>query len=483
MRQLPPTAWATVTQVFAQAFGLLVFAVLAPILGPHAFGLVAMVLVFVGFWDSVPGGAATDALISIPRPDRAHYGSVTTLGAALGIAIGAGIYALAHPIAAALGDPELVPIMRAMAPLPFIQALAVAPTAAAQHTMRFHALTLRTVVSLVAGGLVGLLLALRGAGVWALVWQNLVQRSVAVAILWTHTNTGATVVVSRRHLRELAEFAMPNMVSRLMSWASGQVPRLILGLELGPTALGLFTMATRLNEVVAQIAILPKASVARVDLRRFAATPAKLGAAVRRVMLQISFIAFPISIGGSAIVPALFDTWLGANWHAAILPSQLMLLLGVPFTTIYVSAAVLLALKKQTWEAALCTIQSMATILGVAGVAPFGAGAAAGAVLACAIATVPLTVAAMRRPCGVPLRDIIQPQLPVLAAAGLMGLAVLALRQPLAHMFARAPALALQILCGGILYAILVSVLMPRTLRAAMTEIMGRFAATAARAP
>jgi PST family polysaccharide transporter len=472
MTRLPQSAWAIIAQLFAQVFGLLVFAVLAPIIGPHAFGVVAMVLVFVGFWEAVPAVAATDALISIRAPEPAHYSSVTLAGAALGIGVGVAITAAAAPVAAAFGDAQLTPIMRTMAVLPFLQALAVAPTAAAQHEMRFAALTLRTIVSLLAGGAVGLALALRGYGAWALVWQALVQRSVAVAVLCALTRAGFAPTVSRRHLRELASFALPNMVSRLMSWASGQVPRLILGFDVGATALGLFTIATRLNELVAQIAILPKVTVARVDLRRYASQPMALGAAIRRVLLQISFIAFPISIGGSAIVPALFNTWLGASWHGGMLASQVMLLLGVPFTTIYVSASLLLALNQPRREAALCTVQSLATILAVACVARYGAAAAAAGVLACAVGTVPLTVAAMHKPCGVKLRDIVQPQMPVLAAATAMGLSVTAL----AHDGAT---LATQLVSGALIYGVLIAVLMPRTLRSALTEITVRVAASA----
>ena len=415
VKRLPPVAWATATQVFAQFFGLLVFAVLAPVLGPHAFGLVAMVLVFVGFWDAVPGVAATDALISVRSPEPAHYASITTFGAALGIAVGLAIYALAPSIAHAMGDSALVPVMRTMAPLPFIQALAVAPTADAQHHMRFEALALSTVASQLAGGACGLTLALAGAGVWALVWQHLTARSVAVLVLWTQTPGRFTTTMSRRHLRELAAFAMPNMAARTMSWASGQLPRLILGYELGPTGLGLFTMATRLNEAVTQIAILPKVIVARVDLRRFRTQPALLGAAVRRNMLQISVIAFPICTGGAAIIPRLFDTWFGARWHDAIVPAQIMLLQGIPFTTIYMSASVLLALNRQRWEAAICAVQSIVTVLAVACVANFGVSSAAAALLACGICTVPATIVYMRRAGSIHLADIISPQLPIFA--------------------------------------------------------------------
>jgi PST family polysaccharide transporter len=348
--------------------------------------------------------------------------------------------------------------------------------------MRFDALTVRTVASLLAGGLAGLTLALMGAGVWALVWQALIQRSVAVLVLWSMAPHGFRPAPSARHLHELAAFALPNMASRIMSWASGQIPRLILGVYLGPTGLGLFSMATRLNEVVAQVAILPKATVARVALRRFAANPTALRQAFRRDILQISFFAFPICIGGSAIIRPVVDAWLGARWQGAIVPSELMLLLGIPFTTIYMSASLLLALNRQRLEAVICAVQSVGTVVAVACVAPYGVPAAVAAILACAVGTVPLAVAAIRRQAHIPVKCILMPQVPSLLAACCIGLVILVLRPPLEHAFRHSIAIPAEILAGAVTYAVMVCLLMPRTVRGAIDEFRGRFSPTPRRA-
>jgi len=460
MARIPPTAWVTAERIFAQVFGLFVFAVQAPMLGPHAFGLVAAVMVFVGFWESVPGAAATDALISIREIDDTHFNSVTLGSALLGLVIGAGLFGFAGPLSAAMGDQELVPVMRTMAALPFLQALSIAPTAAAQRDLLFRSITLRTTVSLLAGGVVGLVLAVQGAGVWALVWQALVQRAVAAIVLWLAVPTSFSIRLSAPHLRELAAFALPNMVSRVMSWASGQIPRLILGFYLGPTGLGLFTLATRLNDIVTQVAILPKAIVARIDLRRFAGDVPALGAAVRRVVLHISVITFPLCVGGAVVAAPLIDAWLDPRWHHAIVPSQLMLLVGVPYVTIYVSASLLLALNRQNTEAVICTVQSIGTVAAVAVTASFGTVPAVVAILVLALLTAPATVVVMSRQCGVTLRDTVWPQIPACLAACLMGAAVYVLRKPFEAKFGIRIGLLLEVLSGVVVYGALLAAMM-----------------------
>jgi PST family polysaccharide transporter len=462
LSKLSPTAWVTTEKIFAQAFGLIVFAIQAPLLGPHAFGLLSVVMVFVGFWEAVPGFAATDALISVRVMDAEHVTGLLVVTGVSGAIVGLAVMGAANPLARALGYQELAPIMYAMAVLPLLNAVSIVPTAMAMREMRFRSLTLRTTVSLAAGGTTGLVLAVAGAGAWALVFQALVQRIVGVMILWSVVPVPLSRRPSLRHVLELLVFAVPNTVSRGMSWSSGQLPRLILGFHLGPTLLGLFTLATRLNDVVTQVAIAPKTQVARVALCRHVNNPEALNKAVAQTFTMTGLIAFPICIGGAAVMVPLVETWLDARWLPAIVPCQLLLLMGVPFVTIYVAASLLLALNKQFWEAVICTAQSLATVASVALVATYGVTAAAAAIACVALATVPLAMYIMWRICGVSLRAICGSQLPLLAASCVMGLVVCAIRLRLEPWLGALASLPLEIFIGAILYAGLILLLLPK---------------------
>lgn len=470
MRRLPPTAWVMTERIFAQGFGLAVFAVQAPLLGPHAFGLLAAVMVFVGFLDAVAGAAAIDALLSIRQIEQLHYSTVTAAMAGLGVALGIFLLAVAGPFAAALGDPHMIPVMQTMAALPLIQGLSIVPNATAQHEMLFKSLTIRTIASQLVGGVVGIGAAVAGAGVWALVWQALVQRGVAAVILWVAVPSPLSLAFSLRHFRELLHFALPNIFSRVMAWASGQVPRLIIGLVLGPTSLGLFTFATRLNDVVTQVAILPKPMVARVDLRRFASTSGLLGPAVERVVLHASVLSFPLCIGGAVIMTPLVNCWLDPRWRDAIVPAQILLLMGLPFVTIYTSASVLLALNKQRWEAAICTAQCLVTASAVAAAAYYGVISAAAAMALAALLTVPPIVIVLKRFCGVSLTNMLAPQAPALISAIVMAAAILAARWVFEAGIGDRIALPLEITLGLAVYASTLMLLIPREVGSAFSH-------------
>jgi len=463
LARLSPAVWVTGERVFSQVFWLAVFVVQAKMLGPYAFGLVSIVMAFIGFWEGVPGIAMTDALISIRDIDDKHFSVVTMACVIFCLLFGAAIIGFAHPLATMLGDNTLVPIIQVLAILPLIQCFSVAPTAAAQRGMQFQSVTIRTVASLLAGGAVGLALAALGAGVWALVWQALVQRFVASIVLWFAVPISFNLKPSWRHFRDVAQFAIPVMIARTMSWGEGQIPRLVLGVSLGASNLGIFNLGARLNDIVGQITVGPRALVARVDLRRFSANQEALAKAVRRVVQQISILCFPLCVGGAAVVPTLFKVWLDRRWLEGIVPAEMLLLMGIPYVTYFVAAAVLLAMNRQKSEAIVSTVQTLSILVAVAASARFGLTAVSVVLAVRSVLVLPLPILIMHRQCHLRLRDTIAPQVrPLIAACG-MGVPVIFLRRWFnAAGLDDAISLIVLVVTGVILYAVLTVVMMPK---------------------
>ena len=461
MSRLSPTLWLTGDRLFSQGFGILVFAIQAPLLGPHAFGVMSSVMVFIGFWEAVPGLAATDALISIRDPGRRHNSALLLTAVFFSLLLGGALWLMAEPLSRAMHDRQIAPIARVMAVFPLLQALSVVPTATAQRALAFKTLTTRSFLSQTGGGLLGIILAIAGAGAWALVAQALLQRVLATIILWMTVGSALTWRFGYADIAELLGFAIPNMASRTMSWAAGQLPRLILGLYLGPTAIGIFSLATRLHDIVAQVAIAPKAQVARVTLRWYVTDPDGLRAQIEKTLQRTSVLAFPLAAAGAMAVPLVISLWLDARWRDAVLPCQLLLLMSLPFVTIHVSASVLLALNLQRWEAALCTLHSVLIVGGTWIVAADGVLATALVMMIVAFFIVPVTYLTVRAACQISFAQVFRPQIPPLVCAALMCGAMQAAHWLLAGHVQTVKVLAGETLAGGGAYAASLALFMP----------------------
>ena len=472
--KLSPTSWLTTKTVFSQFFALVLFAIQAPLLGPRAFGLISIVMVFVGFCEYVPGEAAAEALISIRKIEDEHFSTMTVANVVLSLLIGIAVFLGADQIARWFGDPEVARVLRVMALLPAISAFTAAPTAATKRDMQFQPLAVRSIGSLLVGGMVGLVLTLTGAGVWALVWQAIVTRLVASVVLWYAVPLKFSMRFSARHFHDLVQFAAPSMVSKFLTWGSQQIPRVILGLFWGSTELGLFSLAARLGDILMEVAVVPRYAVARVELRSHATDPAALDAALQRILTILSVFCFPLCVGGAAIVPTLFHVWLDPRWVGAIVPAQCMLLTCVALVTQYMSGAALLALNFQRTEAVVSVAQTLATIVAVAVCAPFGLLTAAIGIAARPFVLLPLSVGLLKRYCGIPPAAVFRPQWPALAASLVMGACVWLLRIALEPLTSEAVALPILVVAGAGIYVALVGLTMPTVVAHFVSRIPGR---------
>jgi O-antigen/teichoic acid export membrane protein len=459
--RISPTSWVTAQNLFKQLFAIALFAIQAPLLGPRAFGLIALVMVFVGFCEQVLEVASTDALISVKQIDERHYSTMTTVNVAFALLLAALIFGFAGPIALTFREPQLQPILHFMAVLPLFTVLASAPSAACRRELRFQPLVTRMFASTIAGGAVGLTLTFMHYGVWALVWQATVQRLLNVAILWKLVDMPFRMGYSAPHFRELRRYGAPMLLTQSMSWAGEQIPRYILGFFLGAAELGLYSLAARLGEIVVQLTISPRYAVARIEMRQFIDQQAGIEVPVRRILTQISALTFPLCIGAAALMPLIFNTWLNARWADGVVPAQLLMLGIIPFVTHYGLSAALLGTNRQSAIAINATAQTLTLIPVTAVFAPLGLNAAMAAIACRPLVTAIIPVLFARHYCGLEPKSVLLPQVPALLAAAATGAVIWGLNLLLAPYLNQVVLLAWLVLAGAVTYAALIARLLP----------------------
>jgi O-antigen/teichoic acid export membrane protein len=463
MRILPklsPTAWVTAQTVITQFFGLLIFAVQAPLLGPRVFGLVGIVMAFLGVCELLVGDAAAECLISLRNIDHKHYDSMNTVTVLISLTIGAAVFCAAPTMALWFADPQLKSIFRWMALLPVITALSSVPIAVTKHNMQFRPLALRSIGGVVLAGVCGLILTLLGAGVWALVVQALVQRVVAVTVLWVAVPVRLRFGLSVSHLRDIGGYAGKVALSKIMSLVAASVPRIILGLYMGAVEVGYFSMAARLCEIMMLVLVVPRFAVARIELRAHVPRSSELSQSVAAHLRAASALCFPVCLGAAVAVPTLFHVWLDERWFGGILTTQLILLTCVPSVTSYCATATLMALNKQGWEALASTLQAVAILMAAWIAAPFGLTAVAIALVVRALIMLPLPALLLRR-CGLAINTLISNQLPALLAALLLAVSLFLLRWQLVPLLGYGPTLLLMVIFSALAYVALLQRLSP----------------------
>ena len=123
----------------------------------------------------------------------------------------------------------------------------------------------------------GIVLAVAGAGVWALVAQVLAQRLAELTIVWMSVPVRLSFKWSGVHFREMWSVGMNVFIARIVSFVGSQLPRVILGYTLGPTEVGLFALAGRFLEIILFVIVVPPSGVGRIELREFNPGSAEFG--------------------------------------------------------------------------------------------------------------------------------------------------------------------------------------------------------------
>jgi PST family polysaccharide transporter len=413
--------WVAIERAAQQLFWLVLFVIMAPILGPHAYGQFALVMVFIGFCELILIEAAVEALVCLDDAARDHIRTATLVNGAVALVVGAAAWLLAEPFARAFDDPELAALARALAPLPLLSALTAAPIGMLRRARAFRPLALRSIIGLASGAVVGIAAALTGHGVWALVLQTLVQRMVELVVLWVAEPSAIGIGWSRTCWADMAHFARNVTISCAMYWMTGQAPRLVIGYLLGPVALGLFTLAGRASDVLLQIAVLPRTIVARIELIADRAEPARFEHRLQAMTREAALIAFPTAIGAAAVMPQLFALWLDARWLDGLAATQLMLLTAIPLLGFFACTAGLMAANRPDLEARISAWQSVSNTLVTLATAWLGLTIVTAAMLVRLVVLLPLAVRRLSGAASIRAATMIEGTLPILIAATVMG--------------------------------------------------------------
>jgi O-antigen/teichoic acid export membrane protein len=420
LRAVSPVVWLTSERVTQQALSLILFAVLAPILGPRPYGVFALVMVFVGFCEAILLDGAVEALVTVDDLHHLHTTAANLTNGLMALALGSTMFALAPAFAAALHDVEVRNVMWALAPMPVLSTLSAAPIAVLRRSLRFKQLAIRSILGLTIGGVFGIVLAVAGVGVWALVLQVLAQRIAELVIGWIAVPVRFGLTWSAPHFLELRPVALNVFTARIMGMVNAQLPRLALGFTLGSSDVGLFALGSRFQDIIVNTMTVPRTAVGRIELRAAKIGSAEFQRDFTKMVQNASILSFPFFLGTAALAPSLFHLWLNQQWQAGIVPAQLIMLGGVPMVLFYSFDAALLAGNLSSMVRRIASLQFVTVMATVLCAAPFGLTATCLALAVRPWLLLPVIFMIFGRATNIPHRSALLPSVRALIGAVIM---------------------------------------------------------------
>lgn len=309
--------WNFLQQFSVQIINFGVQVILARLLMPEMFGLIAMIIVFISIGQTLMDSGMTSSLIRTKNPDQIDYSTVFVTNLLMSIAIYGVTYALAPLIAEFYNQEVLTDIVRVFALTFVIRAFVAVHVAKLTKEMNFKLQMKLQIPSTIIAGIVGVTLAYQGYGVWSLVWLNLVQAIVFTIQNWLFINWRPSLIFNWERFKHHFVFGYKLTLSGLLDTIYNDAYRIVIGKFYSPASVGFFHQAEtmRLFPVQQISAVMGKVTYpffANIDGDK------QLKAAYKITMKLVLFVVIPIMLTLIVIAEEGFLFVFGEKWLPAV---------------------------------------------------------------------------------------------------------------------------------------------------------------------
>lgn len=357
----------------------LVFLILSRLLTPRAFGLIALAMVFVAFLKIVAEQGLADAIVQRSDIDREHLDTAFWATLLVGLVLAVLAALVAQLVAALLGEPSLGPVLAWLTLSLLLSGLSSVQRAILTRNLEFGKLTLRLLLSVLVGGIVGVVAAALGAGVWALVAQTLTTEAVGAVVLWGVSDWRPRFRFSFSRFRQLAAFGINVVVFRILLFVYRHADDLLIGFFLGPVALGFYAIAYRLLQIMTSVTTFIIDAVAFPVLAKIQLARDRVRSAYYEGAQFIALIAFPAFLGVALVAPELTVALFGEKWAASAPAMRLLSLGGMLQSILFLNGTTMKALGKPLWRVAITGMAAAVNVVAFLVVVRWGIVAVAGA--------------------------------------------------------------------------------------------------------
>jgi O-antigen/teichoic acid export membrane protein len=317
--------------------------VLAQLLTPTDYGLVAMVMAIAGVADIFRDFGLSAAAVQAKTLSRAQRDNLFWLNSALGLALCLLVLFGAGGLAAFYDQPQVTEIAQALSLTFLINGISTQFRADLNRRLRFGALAATDIAAQVAGLAVGVTMAATGSGFWSLVGMQLTQAGSGLLILAVVARWLPRLPTRNADMRDLLRFGWHMVGMQVVGYINNNVDSVVIGHRFGPGPLGLYNRGFQL--LMSPLTQLrgPTTTVALPVLSRLEADVPTYGRFLVRGQIGLGYsLVLGLAVVGAAADP-IVRLLLGAEWTGVIPILRILAFAGAVSTLSYVAYWVFLS--------------------------------------------------------------------------------------------------------------------------------------------
>lgn len=342
--------------------------ILARLLQPSDYGLIAMVSVFTGLAHQFAEGGLSMATIQRSQITHAQVSNLFWVNCILGLGLFLLGILISPLIAIIYDEPRLIMIMSVLSFSFFIGSLSVQHDALLRRQMRFKLISIIDVLSMALGIVAGVLAAYNGFGYWSLIVSSLITVLLKTTLRWINLRWIPTTLSKGSGVRPLLNFGANLTGANFIGYFSKNITAFSVGLVGGPQILGIYNRANALAGMPTSQLMPPIMNVMQPALSRVKDNPEKLKKASLSLLTKLAIVTMLITVILYVTADWLILLFLGKDWVESIEIFRILAIssLVTPITafTAIIMVAVGEARALMRWKAITFSILTVSILIG-----------------------------------------------------------------------------------------------------------------------
>ncbi|MGE4489892.1 MAG: lipopolysaccharide biosynthesis protein [Kiritimatiellales bacterium] len=324
--------WIGIERFGQQGIQFVVSIILARLLAPAEFGLIAMVAIFTSLATRLAFGGFSGALVQRSSVTDSDISTVLWYNISLGI-IGFIILWLCAPyIADFYSEPRLTAITRWNSLVILFSSLEMTHGAMLLKEMQFRKRSVATILGVIISGGVSIIMAFKGFGVWALVAQGLVMHAVITAMYWLRASWRVRLVFDTTAFKEMFSFGHNLMLTVLVRTVFENIYAVIIGRLYTATDLGYFQRGKRFTLLFSQVPAMMLSQLSFPLLAKHQHNKREMLRIFSR-LFRVGIVAImPLLTGMAVAAPNMIVVLVGEKWLPSVPYLRILCVTGIFYT-------------------------------------------------------------------------------------------------------------------------------------------------------
>lgn len=306
--------WRLLERFGAQGVSFVVSLVLARLLNPSVYGTIALVTVFITFLNVFVDSGMANALIQKKEVDDLDYSSVFYFNLIICIILYLLLFFAAPIIASFYDQPELIPLIRVLSIILIISGIKNVQQAYVSRNMLFKRFFFATLGGTLGAAIIGIWMALRGFGIWALVAQYLFNSTLDLIILWVTVRWRPKLLFSFNRLKVLISFGWKLLLSHLLDATYRDLKQLIIGKIYKPSDLAYYNRGAQFPKLIVDNINTSIDSVLLPSMSSVQDNKMKVRDMTRRAIKTSSYLMMPMMMGLAICAEPIVKIILTEKW-------------------------------------------------------------------------------------------------------------------------------------------------------------------------